>query len=744
MDDPKTEPRTIAWLTEQNEDLCRRLEETEQTLEAIRHGDVDALVMTGPKGEQVYSLGGAEHVYRTIVETMHEAALTVDLDGTILFCNRRFCDLMKTPIHKVMGLKMTAFVARPQQPYFEALLTSARTGPVQQRLTLRAADGTIVPMQLSASPLWTGDSLSICLAASDLTELEESATSVQALRQREQAMQEANERLQVQSEEFQAQAEELRVQTEELRTTEAMLRESEQRLALALSGTGVGMYNRDLATDEVLCTEPVARFLGLRPTTTTTTTTTLSPGYHYEEWARCVHREDLPRVEAELKRCTADGLPYEQEYRVVWPDRSVHWVADRAVFQCEDQGRRIHMLGVMMDITERKRAEEALREWNATLETRVGERTAELQQRARQLQRLTLEISETEDRERRRMAEILHDDLQQQLAAAKFHLGLLRSRARHDVSMLEVADEIDHMLKVAIEKSRSLSHELSPAVMHHGDFGETVQWLAGEVRAKHGLVVHVEAHGEVCSESEVIKGFLYKAAQEFLFNVVKHARVNEARIRIRRFGRYLCLSVSDRGRGFDPQGLREAAGFGLLSIRERVELLGGRMKIRSAIDKGSTFSIAVPDDQVHEAPSQAATRLDGQATTAESAAHEDRGRIRVLLADDHEIVRHGLRSLLGDEHDVEVVGEAANGREAVDLASQLKPDLVIMDVSMPMIEGNDATRQIKTCLPKTRVIALSMYDQHEKIEAMYKAGAERYVLKTVPSEELLAAIRGGN
>jgi DNA-binding NarL/FixJ family response regulator len=114
----------------------------------------------------------------------------------------------------------------------------------------------------------------------------------------------------------------------------------------------------------------------------------------------------------------------------------------------------------------------------------------------------------------------------------------------------------------------------------------------------------------------------------------------------------------------------------------------------------------------------------------------------VLLADDHEIVRQGLISLLSEEQTVEVVGEAANGREAIDLASRLEPDVVIMDVSMPLIEGDEATRQIKTHLPETRVIALSMFHEKEVAERMREAGAESYVLKTASSEELLAAIRG--
>jgi len=231
---------------------------------------------------------------------------------------------------------------------------------------------------------------------------------------------------------------------------------------------------------------------------------------------------------------------------------------------------------------------------------------------------------------------------------------------------------------------------------------------------------------------------LYRVTQELLFNVVKHARVSEAWVHIRQRDRCIGLSVCDRGRGFDPQELEETAGFGLPSIRERVELLKGRMKIRSARGKGSRFSILVPaGEQVLASPPSEAKTIQPQA-----AEPRDEHRLRVLLADDHEIVRQGLVSLLSEEHTVEVVGEAANGREAVDLADRLHPDVVIMDVSMPLIDGDAATRQIKALRPETRVIALSMYEEPEKMRKMQRAGAERYVLKTAPSEELLAAVRG--
>jgi len=89
------DPRTKRELLEEVEQLRGLLSEAEQTLDAIRNGDVDALVVTGPHGDQVFSLTSVERAYRIIVETMNEAALTVDLDGMILFCNQRFCDLVK-------------------------------------------------------------------------------------------------------------------------------------------------------------------------------------------------------------------------------------------------------------------------------------------------------------------------------------------------------------------------------------------------------------------------------------------------------------------------------------------------------------------------------------------------------------------------------------------------------------------------------------------------------------------------
>jgi two-component system response regulator NreC len=115
--------------------------------------------------------------------------------------------------------------------------------------------------------------------------------------------------------------------------------------------------------------------------------------------------------------------------------------------------------------------------------------------------------------------------------------------------------------------------------------------------------------------------------------------------------------------------------------------------------------------------------------------------IRIILADDHKITRQGLRSLIGENEDMEVIAEAENGRDAVALARQLSPDVIIMDVSMPDLNGVEATHQIIQDNPGVRVIALSMHSDTLFVSEMLKSGASGYLLKDCAFEELEQAIR---
>jgi DNA-binding NarL/FixJ family response regulator len=117
------------------------------------------------------------------------------------------------------------------------------------------------------------------------------------------------------------------------------------------------------------------------------------------------------------------------------------------------------------------------------------------------------------------------------------------------------------------------------------------------------------------------------------------------------------------------------------------------------------------------------------------------GKVTVLLVDDHAVVRQGLQALIECEADMEVVGEAADGRQAVTLARQVCPEVVLMDVSMPVLNGVEATRQILKNLPDTKVLALTSYGDEDSVSQMTQAGAMGYVTKQTAANDLLRAIR---
>jgi PAS domain S-box-containing protein len=180
------------------EDLRNRLREAEETLSAIRNGEVDSLIVTGPNGDQVFSLRGAEQPYRVFVEQMFEGAVTLTTSGTVLYSNRRFADMMRTPLEKVIGGQIQTFI-RPQDKQQLDDLLSDPEGK-KARLTLTAADQSLVPAQLALSRMPVGEVGAICLVVTDMTEQEEKRELTVALER----LKAAQEQLKRQNEELKA------------------------------------------------------------------------------------------------------------------------------------------------------------------------------------------------------------------------------------------------------------------------------------------------------------------------------------------------------------------------------------------------------------------------------------------------------------------------------------------------------------------------------------------------------------
>ncbi|MCE5185534.1 MAG: response regulator [Planctomycetaceae bacterium] len=395
-----------------------------------------------------------------------------------------------------------------------------------------------------------------------------------------------------------------------------------------------------------------------------------------------------------------------------------------------------------LERTVRTLGEEVLQ--RVQVEADLNATNAELLQRAKRLSKMASDLTIAEHRERSRLAEVLHDGLQQILLAAKLELSIIAAKVSR--AQRHAVDHVIELLKDSIHASRTLTVELYPPVLREAGIVGALEWLVRWMSERYGFKVELEKSDDVNIRREDFCIVVFQSIRELLFNAVKHAQVNEARVMIRQNGDFVEFTIRDEGKGFDPQMVSdssETGGFGLFSIRERLRLLGGKLVIISAPQAGSTFVLTVPADvtlKPEEVVSVPKRRIETIGQPPGHAASRENA-IRILLVDDHTVMRRGLATLLRQEPDMKVVGEAATGEEAIQLAFQLKPDVILMDFGLPGINGAETTRRICSELDCARVIGLSMFDEQDRAAAMFEAGASAYATKSESPLILLAAIR---
>ena len=166
-------------------DLRGRLEEAEETLRAIRSGEVDALVVSGPDGERVYTLQGADHPYRALIESMQQGAATLDADGMVLYCNHRFAEMTARPLEKVIGAAVADFLPQALHLRFLDLLTREKSPANRGEFQFEAPDGSLLPVYLAVSSLPIDGQTSQCLVVTDLTEQKERQGLLEANRRKD-------------------------------------------------------------------------------------------------------------------------------------------------------------------------------------------------------------------------------------------------------------------------------------------------------------------------------------------------------------------------------------------------------------------------------------------------------------------------------------------------------------------------------------------------------------------------------
>ncbi len=414
------------------------------------------------------------------------------------------------------------------------------------------------------------------------------------------------------------------------------------------------------------------------------------------------------------------------------------WSADR-------RRQRSHTL----DFQARQQAEESLRRTegrlrllNESLERRVRERTSEAEARSAQLRALALDLVETESRERKRLARLLHDHFQQLVSAAKLKAGVLRRRTEAEADVEQIR-QIEVLLEEALDASRSLATELRPPILDDVGLAAAIQWLVRRMQQQYGLSVAL-SFDPVCEpDNEQVRTVLFECCRELLLNVVKHAGVSTARLTFSVPKPALVqVQITDDGKGFEPGNIaynrRPEGIFGLLNIQERLSLLGGQIQIVAAPNQGTTVKLLVPA----VLKTSSAQRSDtGQAEPAQEIVEGGVPRVRVVVADDHKLFREGLIAMLSQEAYIEVVGAAGDGAEAVELTQRLQPDILIVDVGMPRLNGMQVAAKVSKDVPRTRIIGLSMHERQDMARAMRDAGAMAYCTKGGDLDDLLAVLR---
>jgi PAS domain S-box-containing protein len=636
---------------------------------------------------------------------------------------------------------------------------------------------------------------------------------------------------------------------------ESALREREHRLRLALDASAAGSWTWDLRTNHVDWDEGFRRLYGL----------TAHEPASSDNWLARVHEEDRPRLSGlrdEVLHSTKSA--WDSSFRIVMPDGTPRWIQSLGRAERDANGQVTRLIGLEMDITERRRAEEALqarrdekrdRQLRLLLETaeqgivlvdakgfiltanraleamfgwapgalvgqsierllpaslrdahmqhRIGyfnaprplgddrdligqrkdgstfpievnlnhvatpdggqaiafvaditerrrvaaalqDRTVELERRTAQLSQLASDLTLAEQRAREQLAKTLHDGLQQTLVLAALSLDHQMKRDRRRSTSLEPLVQAKSHLDEAIAAARSLSFELFPPFLQSSGLPAALFWLADWSRNKHGLEVEVAADPLASTTRKDVRTLLFESVRELLLNAVKHAKVDRVAVDlVLDSDDRLCITVTDEGIGFDAAGLADpakagAVGWGLFSIRERLTLLGGRLDIESSPGRGARFRLIAPRGSaqavgVQDSWSDAEAGPVSGGTATRALAHA----LRILIVDDHTAVREVYRQILHERPELRVVGDARNGIEAIEQARALRPDVILMDISMPDMDGVEATRRLRAELPFITILGLSMHPRTQALHAIEQAGAAGFFTKGVDTQRLL-------
>jgi PAS domain S-box-containing protein len=387
------------------------------------------------------------------------------------------------------------------------------------------------------------------------------------------------------------------------------------------------------------------------------------------------------------------------------------------------EGRLAGAINIFNDVTDRKANDEP--------ESRVATRTTQpapaldaLEAEMARRRNLARQLGTAQEDERRRVSRDLYDTISQLVAGLSLAFKAIETSGPLPAATAATLAEAQQVTSALGKEVHGLAVRLRPTSLDDIGLEAALEQLVAEWSSRSGVPAELNTAGlgpgRLIPEIETA---VYRVAQEALTNVARHAGASVVGVVVSRTDGSVTAVIEDNGAGFDREAVpRERLG--LVGMQERVALVGGELEVESELGSGTTVYARIP-----------LPPGDGEAG----------GRIvkvlRVYLADDHPLVRSGLRSLIDSQPDMTVVGEAPDGETAVREAAELRPDVVVMDVSMPGIGGVESTRQLRASCPGVRVVALTAHEDRGYRQHLLDAGASSLVVKRTAAEELVQAVR---
>ena len=524
--------------------------ESDEIVLAIRRGKIDALVVTGKEGNQVLTLQGSEHPYRVLVETINDGVATLNSKGVVLYTNTRFAAILRVPADKFVGTSLQSHVSKADWKTLRDLITKGLTDSAQGEITLGSTKGHGRLVRLSLSPVKNSNPRTVCVVATELTELVEA--------------------------------------NEALRSNEESLRQLSTRL---------------------------------------------------------------------LK---------------------------------------------------------------------------------------------LQDEERRHIARDLHDITGQKLAVQSMGLSrvLNRESTGLDAESRRILSECATLNKQVGEEIRTLSYLLHPPLLDELGLSSAVKWYAEGFERRTGIRIAVDIASDLVRLPPDIEVTLFRIIQESLNNVHRYSGSPTAYVRANVTSKKIKVQIGDFGKGMDQDVLNSTTGkvaplgVGIQGMRERMRQLAGKLDIASQPNVGTVVTATLPVSRPRTpvSPGPATTALSSSLIES-PVANRSVTRKQILIADDHEMLRRGVRAMLEAEKGWEICGEAIDGQDAVDKAKALRPDLVILDINMPVLNGLAVVRQILRTAPQTKILVFTVHDSDQTVKEIHSAGAHGYLSKSNASDDLLRIVR---